>query len=42
VGTVKGTAKIGKGTGRLAAKPFHHSKHVESTDTPQSSGAPPR
>jgi hypothetical protein len=30
VGVVKGTGKIGKGTGRLIAKPFHHSKKDKS------------
>ena len=34
IGAVKGTGKIGKGTGKLIAKPFHHSKKNERPDTP--------
>jgi hypothetical protein len=42
VGAVKGTGKIGKGTGKLIAKPFHHSKKNERPDTPAPSGETPR
>jgi hypothetical protein len=41
VGAVKGTGKIGKGTGKLIAKPFHHSKKNEGPDTPSPSGETP-
>ena len=37
VGAVKGTGKVAKGTGRLIAKPFHHSKKEEPVQT-----APPQ
>jgi hypothetical protein len=29
VGAVKGTGKVAEGTGKLIAKPFHHSKKKE-------------
>ena len=38
----KGTDKIGKGTGKLIAKPFHHSKKSESPDTSSRFGQTPR
>jgi hypothetical protein len=42
VGAVKGTGKIAGGTGKLIAKPLHHSKKNESRDTPSPSGDTPR
>jgi hypothetical protein len=41
-GAVKGTGKIAKGTGKLIAKPFHHSKKSKSPDTASPSGETPR
>jgi hypothetical protein len=42
IGAVKGTGKITKGTGKLIAKPFHHSKKSKSPDTSSPSGETPR
>jgi hypothetical protein len=42
VGAVKGTGKVGKGTGKLIAKPFHHSKKNGSPDARSADGESPR
>jgi hypothetical protein len=42
VGAVKGTGKIAKGSGKLIAKPFQHSKKNERPDRPSPSGDTPR
>jgi hypothetical protein len=42
VGTVKGPVKISKGTGKLVAKPFHHTKKDESPSPAPPSGTAPQ
>ncbi len=40
VGAVKGTGKIVGGTGKLIARPFHHSKKTETPDAQPAENPP--